>query len=275
MPDAAARDVAELLERARGGTLGSDPSSLAVATAFLTLQRSRHVGRDTVYTNHLVSVRVGRSVGSCYVEAGEVSPADVDELPGRPVQALLEHPLLPVRIAALDAYLAEESPHDRHPWAEPVTVPGGTTLDKSRFRARSVVDLLPARPGDRVALIGVVNSLVRELEERGAHVLPCDFNVRETEWGSPVAADMHEVLRGPDAILATGMTLGNGTFDTVLERARTLGAPLVLFAQTGSAVAPAFLGAGVTAVSAEPYPFFWLDGGPTTIYRYRASRRWS
>ena len=275
MPEAAARNLAELVERAHRGDLGADPSSLAVATAFLTLQRSRHVGRHTVYTNHLVSVRVGRSVGSCYVEAGEVSPADVDELPGLPIQALLEHPLLPVRIAALDAYLAEESPHDRDPRADPLTVPGGTSLDKSRFRARSVVDLLSPRRGDWVALIGVVNSLVRELEERGAHVLPCDFNVRETEWGRGVEANMHEVLRAPDAILATGMTLGNGTFDPLRDRARTLGAPLVLFAQSGSAVAPAFLGAGVTAVSAEPYPFFWLDGGPTTIYRYRASLPWS
>ena len=270
MPEASVGGLTGLLDRARRGDLGTDPGSLAVATAFLTLQRSRHVGRDTVYTNHLVSVRVGRSVGSCYVEAGGVSSADVDELPGCSVGDLLQHPLLSVRVAALDAYLGEQRPHDRHPRAEPLTVPGGSSLDKSRFRARSVVDLLSPRRGDRVALIGVVNSLVAELEERGALVLPCDFNVRETEWGRPVAADMHEVLRAPDAILATGMTLGNGTFDALLDRARALGVPLVLFAQTGSAVAPVFLGAGVTAVSAEPYPFFWLDGGPTTIYLYRA-----
>jgi hypothetical protein len=33
-------------------------------------------------------------------------------------------------------------------------------------------------------------------------------------------------------------------------------------------VAPALLGAGVTGVSAEPYPFFWLSGEPTVIHRY-------
>ena len=43
-----------------------------------------------------------------------------------------------------------------------------------------------------------------------------------------------------------------------------------MFAQTGSAVLPRFLGAGVSAVCAEPYPFFWLDGGPGTIHRYGA-----
>src|ERR671922_253594 len=106
MPEASVGGLTGLLDRARSGDLGTDPGSLAVATSFLTLQRSRHVGRDTVYTNHLVSVRVGRSVGSCYVEAGEVSSAEVDELPGRSVGDLLQHPLLPVRVAALDAYQA-------------------------------------------------------------------------------------------------------------------------------------------------------------------------
>jgi hypothetical protein len=44
---------------------------------------------------------------------------------------------------------------------------------------------------------------------------------------------------------------------------------LVTFAQTGSAVLPRFLGHGVSAVCAEPYPFFWLDAGAGTLHRYR------
>jgi hypothetical protein len=55
----------------------------------------------------------------------------------------------------------------------------------------------------------------------------------------------------------------------LLEHARAHGKPLVMFAQTGSAILPHFLGAGVTAVSAEPYPFFWLDGGDSVLFRYR------
>ena len=47
----------------------------------------------------------------------------------------------------------------------------------------------------------------------------------------------------------------------------TASSPLRL-AQTGSAVLPRFLGHGVSAVCAEPYPFFWLDGGPGTVHRY-------
>lgn len=68
------------------------------------------------------------------------------------------------------------------------------------------------------------------------------------------------------------MTLGNGTFQPLLDHAAATGKPLVMFAQTGSAVLPRFLGAGVSAVSAEPYPFFWLDGGPGVIHRYGGAR---
>jgi hypothetical protein len=242
-----------------------------VSIAFVTLQRSRHVERQTSYANHLVSVRVGQSVGSCYFEAGQVDQAAVDACVGQPLSALLEHPLLPIRIAGLDAYFAEALPHERAPQARAMSIPAGGSVAKSLARARLVVDLLDPRPGQRVALIGVVNSLVQALRERGAVCLPCDYNVRSTEWGEPVASDMAKVLRQPDAILATGMTLSNGSFDTILARARQLDVPLALFAQTGSAVAPRFLGAGVSAVSAEPYPFFWLSGGPTTLYHYRAS----
>lgn len=67
------------------------------------------------------------------------------------------------------------------------------------------------------------------------------------------------------------MTLGNGTFDPLRRSALDHGKPLVMFAQTGSAVLPRFLGAGVAAVCAEPYPFFWLDGGPGTVHRYRSA----
>ncbi|WP_405747268.1 hypothetical protein OG422_29345 [Streptomyces sp. NBC_01525] len=72
-----------------------------------------------------------------------------------------------------------------------------------------------------------------------------------------------------EALLVSGMTLGNGTFEPLRRHAQQHGKQLVMFAQTGSAVLPRFLGHGVSAVCAEPYPFFWLDGGAGVVHRYR------
>ncbi len=77
--------------------------------------------------------------------------------------------------------------------------------------------------------------------------------------GDPVAGDAATVIDAADAVVVTGMTPANGTFDPIEARCRDRGVPLTVYAQTGAAVAPAFLGSGVDAQSAEP----------TALYRYR------
>lgn len=115
--------------------------------------------------------------------------------------------------------------------------------------------------------------LVSAIEARGGHCLPCDFNLRATQSGIPVAAEMEEVLPRAQAVVATGMTLANGSFDRILAHCRAAEIPLVIYAQTGSAVARAFLHSGVTAVCAEPFPFSQFSAEPTRLYRYRSPGR--
>jgi hypothetical protein len=263
--------VGALLHAALQGELGPDPAAIPVTGSWSTVQRSGHAGRTEVYRNVVVSLRAGRAVGSCYVELEEVDPDDVDGCVGRTLAQLLDHQRLAIQIAALDTYLELVAPHKIQPGAEAVTIPGGTTLEKSLLRARCVIGLLDLKPGRRVALIGVVNSLIQALREREADCLPCDFNITRTEWGDPVYQRWQEVVDIADAVLATGMTLSNATFDPLLSRAQERGIPVVVYAQTGSAIVPRFLGHGVSAVSAEPFPFFSLHGDPTTIYLYRSS----
>jgi hypothetical protein len=243
--------------------------SLRVSVAFVTLQQSQHVERQQHYSNHVISLRVGQSVGSCFMAKDQISHATITACIGRSVQELLQHPEWPIRIAALDAYLSEVFAHAANPHARPLSIPAGTSTEKSLFRAQAVIDLLDIQPGQRIALIGVVNSLIMRIHERGGICLPCDYTGGITEWGEPITPDMEQVLEQADAILATGMTFADRSFDRILSQARRRKIPLVLFAQTGSAIAPRFLGNGVTGVSAEPYPFFWLTGGPTQCYLYR------
>ncbi|MEV7520048.1 DUF364 domain-containing protein [Streptomyces sp. NPDC091371] len=266
------RTVDGLLGQARAGAYGPDPAGQRVALAFTTSQAVRHAGRARGYRNEVLSLRLDAAVGSCAVEPGTLPPAALDDCVGATVAELLDHPLPPVRIAALDAYLTHVRPHAPEHGARPYAIPAGSSLHRSRARARAVVDLLPAAGVSRVLVVGVVNSLLERLRERGTAYTPCDLKGGTTEWGEPVRTDALAELARCDAVLASGMTLGNGTFQPLLDHAAATGKPLVMFAQTGSAVLPRFLGSGVHAVSAEPYPFFWLDGGPGVIHRYGGTR---
>ncbi|MEW2635043.1 DUF364 domain-containing protein [Streptomyces sp. NPDC048389] len=265
---AAASSYAELVERVLGGGFGPDPRTERISVAFTTRQCVRHDGRRGGYRNEVLSLRLAEAVGSCAVEPGELPDDAVEDCVGADVARLLEHELTPVRVAALDAYLSHALPHRPANGARAFPLPAGTSLEKSRARAGAVVELLDAAPGSTVLVVGVVNSLLEALRARGLAYIPCDLKGGSTEWGEPVRTDALAHLDRCDALLASGMTLGNGSFEPLREHALRLGKPLVMFAQTGSAVLPRLIGAGVSAVCAEPYPFFWLDGGPGAVHRY-------
>jgi hypothetical protein len=259
----------ELVHRVRTGALGPDPAGRRIAVAFTTRQAVRHTGRGTGYRNEVLSLRLDAAVGSCAVEPGALPDHVLHDCVGADVARLLDHPLPAVRVAALDAYLMHVSPHAPEHGARPHPLPAGSSLEKSRARAAAVADLLELPEGAVVLVVGVVNSLLEALRSRGLDYVPCDLKGGTTEWGEPVRTDALTAADGCDALLVSGMTLGNGTFEPLRRHALRHGKQLVAFAQTGSAVLPRLLGHGVSAVCAEPYPFFWLDGGPGTLHRYR------
>ena len=264
----------ELARAAMDGALGAPPSELLATSAFWLRHTTRLQGSAATYLNHYLLVRSGCSFGAASFRPGEIAPEYCAEASGRPLSELMEASApLPLRVAALDAYLAETSPHRTAPGAEPVTLPAGRPEERARARDAAIAELLDLTRGQKVALIGVVNPLVAAIEARGGRCLPCDFNLRVTQWDQPVASSMDEVLGEAEAVVATGMTLANGTFDAILARCRTAKMPLVVYAQTGSAVARAFLGAGVTGLCAEPFPFSQFSAEATTVYRYRAAPR--
>ncbi|GAA1617773.1 hypothetical protein GCM10009789_84660 [Kribbella sancticallisti] len=261
--------VAELTAAVLAGDHGPAPSELNVISAFWLHHTTRLPGADVTYRNYYVLLRVGEVFGACSFEAGELDPSYCADASGLPLSELLAEGPLPVRIAALDAYLASVEPHHLASGAEEVVLPAGTPDVRARARDAAVAGLLDVREGSKVALIGVVNPLVDAIAARGGTCLPCDFNLRETASGLPVSRDMTEVVDAADAVVATGMTLSNGSFDLLLDRCLTQSKPLAIYAQTGSAVARAFLGSGVTALSAEPFPFSQFSARPTSLYRYR------
>ncbi|GHG07436.1 Rossmann-like domain-containing protein [Streptomyces filamentosus] len=272
MPSAPPQSVPELQQAVLDGAFGPLPGELTVTSAFWVHHTTRLAGSQVTYRNRYVLLRSGDSFGACSFEAGDVAPDFCADASGHTLDALIRHESAPVRIAALDAYLGRVRPHRDAADAEAVTLPTGAPKARAEARDAAVAGLLDIAPEAKVALIGVVNPLVAAIRERGGVPLPCDFNLRTTHWGDPVTDDMEQVLAEADAVVATGMTLVNGSFDRIVEHCRKQELPLVVYAQSGSAVARAFLGAGVTALSAEPFPFSQFSADTTTLYRYRAAR---
>ncbi|TWD79049.1 putative heavy-metal chelation protein [Kribbella amoyensis] len=260
--------VATLTSSVLAGDLGPAPSTMSVTSAFWLHNTTRLPGAEVTYRNYYVLLRVGEVFGACSFEAGELDPSFCAEASGVPLDALISAAPLPVRIAALDAYLAAVEPHHIAAGAEEVVLPPGTPDVRARARDAAVAGLLDVQEGSKVALIGVVNPLVDAITSRGGICLPCDFNLSETASGLPVSRDMTEVIDAADAVVATGMTLSNGSFDVLVDRCREQEKPLAVYAQTGSAVIRSFLGSGVTALSAEPFPFSQFSSRPTSLYRY-------
>lgn len=260
--------VAGLTARVLAGEHGPDPKDAVATSVFWVQHGTRLAGASVTYRNRYLLVRVGPAFGACAVEEGALAPDDCYATSGASVAELLRSESPALRTAALDAYLAAMTPHRDDPRATAVALPAGTPERRAAARDAAVAGLLDFTPGAMVALIGVVNPLVAAIRQRGGEPLPCDLAMRTTAWGDPVTTDMHEVLARANAVIATGMTLGNGSFDAILAHCAGTGTPLAVYAQTGSAIAREFLGAGLTALSAEPFPFSQFSAEQTALYRY-------
>lgn len=259
------------IEAARA-RFGGELRGATASMVFTVIQGVRHSGRSSGYANTVLCVRVGSGTGTAAVAPGTLTGAEmpglVGDVVGTPVSELLSHADPAVRLAALDAFLLDRFPHAADPSARAVALPAGDTVTRSRHRATVVAGLVDAAPGARVAVIGVVNSLLEALRARGLRPVPCDLVGGETEWGEPVLTDMADAVGAADAVLATGMVLANGTWPELRGRCRERRIDPAVFAQTGSAVFAHLLRDELSALAAEPFPYFWLTGEAGTFWTY-------
>jgi hypothetical protein len=260
-----------LITQVLQGRFNADPASLPVVGSFAVKQNTRFPGSEQTFHNNYLLVRVGTAFGGCCVESQQLADIEVETLAGQTLAQLLENPQLPVRIAALDAYFGVTYPHSQQTAGELIQLPFGTPLERAVARDEAIVALLDIQPGQKVGLIGVVNPIVDAITSRGGICLPCDFNMTRTASGIEVQQDMRPVLAQADQVIATGMTLSNGSFDAILDTVRQRQIPLVVYAQTGSAIVPRFLGQGVSGAACEIFPYSQFSAEPSGLCLYRST----
>lgn len=262
-----ARPTVSELHQAVYEDLRDTSPDLIATSVFLVEHGTRLPDAPVVYRNRYVLVRIGRGFGACSV------PPDVDvrfapDFSGRPVRELLDAPIPALRIATLDAYLSHSHPMGGDPRAHAVTLPAGTPYDRAMARDQAVISLANLQPGTSVGLIGVVTPLVRAITDAGCTPVLADRTM-DSCLGYPVHYEGEEILDSVDTVIATGMTLVDGSFDRIRARCIKRGVGLLVYAQTGSAIIREFLGHGVTALNAEPFPFSQCSATETVLYQYR------
>lgn len=262
--------TAHLRESILRGEQGPRPESLTVTGSSAIYQTTRFPSSTTKYHNYYLLMRMEASFGACSYASDQLEMEEAAQFSGLPLDVVLRDDRLPVQIAAMDAYLGAFYPHSDL-CSETVEIPGGTPIEKAHRRDALIADMAAVRPAQKVALIGVVNPLVAAIKQRGGICLPCDLQLDVTQWGEAVEKDMNNVLDRADSVICTGMTLSNGTFDSLLERVRERQIPLTVYAQTGSSIVAQFLRQGVTALVAEPFPFTQFSAGISQLFCYRSS----
>ncbi|WP_248925872.1 Rossmann-like domain-containing protein [Paenibacillus hamazuiensis] len=263
--------VAELRQAILEGRLGPKPESLTVTGSSYIYQTTQFPSSTTKYHNYYLLLRVEASFGACSHTPDQLNMEAAAQLSGLPLDAVLTDQRLPVQIAAMDAYLGAVYPHQEH-CSMAVEISAGTPIHKAKQRDALIAEIADIQAGQKVALIGVVNPLVEAIKQHGAVCLPCDLQLKETQWGEPVERDMNVVLDDADLVICTGMTLSNGTFDHILTKVREREIPLTVYAQTGSAIIARFIRQGVTSLVAEPFPFTQFSAAASQLYRYTSGK---
>ncbi|GAB6135051.1 Rossmann-like domain-containing protein [Thermococcus prieurii] len=121
-------------------------------------------------------------------------------------------------------------------------------IDLSGAEWGDVLELIPENSG-KVALIGNMPPLVRELREKGYEIYVFERNARL--WDKDTFSDALEyhLLPEMDAVIASATCLVNGTIDMLLDRAKRAGL-FVLTGPTGQLLPEFLRGTGVTHLAA-------------------------
>lgn len=261
--------VKDLQTSALLGKCGMSPRDMFITGAAYIFQTTQFPGTTTKYYNHYLLTRVDRYFGACCHMAEQLDVSIGEELSGITLEQGICDLRLPVQIAAMDAYFGNIAPH-RENCQEVLTLPRGSATMRAEYRDNAIAKLAKIEKGQKVALIGVVNPLVNAIREKGGICLPCDLEMKTTQWGDSVERDMNIVLEQADSVISTAMTLGNGTFDRIIETVKKRKIPLTIYGQTGSAVVAQFLNKGVTNLLAEPFPFSQFSAEESFLYVYKS-----
>ena len=152
------KNVNELWGAIVNGDMDPSVSDFFVTGASYIYQTTQFPNSINKYHNYYLLLRVGTYFGACSHVPEQLGIEAGREFSGKSLKSCVIDPRLPVRIAAMDAYLGTVYPHERQ-CSDAVELPGGTPAEKADFRDNLIADIANIEQGMRIALIGVVTRL--------------------------------------------------------------------------------------------------------------------
>jgi len=207
--------------------------------------------------------------GACFLHREDIQLDDLKGFVGMPVLDVVPKASHCVKIALIDAIYGEINKIEK---IHPVDTFefSGTYSEKSLDRARKIIELTEIRHSDKVAIVGVVHDIVKEVIEIGADVRLSDFGQMGTNiLGIPISNNSTALVEWADIAIVTGNILKTRTVWNILSTAQRYSTKLTLFSMTGSNIAPRYLRYGANVVTVEEFPYYWFSGIKSQMKIYK------
>lgn len=217
---------------------------------------------------HDVVLCLSDGLGAAYVSSEAQKRPELGSCAHR---ALADAATSPAAIAILDSLLATRM----FDGLQPHEATGDTkqlSLWRAALIAEAAADLTGNRLGKTAVVVGAVAAIAKELSRLGfvVRMVDNDEGIRGTVIGGTLVEaggkNTLELIELSDVAIVTGMTLANGSFEAIRLAATRGQTKLLLYAETGSAVAVNLVQRSVIdAAVAEPFPWYTF-GQPTRIF---------
>ncbi len=234
-------------------------------------ERALLLGDQRVYDDPYMLVQtVSGSQGACFMNLGDTKDTDVEGVVGKPALEVASTVPRHVGIALLDAYYQLLNIAEGIIPSETLFF-NGLGHEKSLQRAKKIIELAQIEKGVKVAMIGVISDIVKEALDKGASIKLADFGMYGAEsFGLPIEKDATQFINWADVVIMTGNTLKTRTTDSLLENISKNNKRILVYAMTGSNIAPRYLRYGAHTVTCESFPYYWYANVASCMKIYRA-----
>jgi len=246
-------------------------SDLTVEFVDIIMERARLSGNNIEYKDPFLLVQLESGTrGACFLHPNDISESDLEGIAGKFIVDLLGTKRIkqPIKVAILDAFYDMINKKEGILPKRVITL-SGLAYQKSKNRAREIIELARVERNEKLLFIGAIADLISAAKQKGANIRVADFALSNLSIeGLKVEYDANPIMHWADRVIMTGNTLKTDTMTELLDAAQKRNLPLLIYALTGANIAPRYLNYGADIVTCEKFPYYWYSDIESSIWVY-------